>query len=67
MTRLGQYSGESTEYESSNTFITVITRLHQIAPAVRSHQPEKAATLIPGVQYLSFNITERIITCMLQY
>ena len=64
---LGQCSGESTEYVSSNIFINNITRLHQIIPAVRSQQPEKAATLAPGVQHLSFNITERIITCMLQY
>lgn len=67
MTNVVQFSGEPAEYINSNNVSPDITRLHQMIPAVRSQRPEKAATRAPGVQYLSFNITERIITCMLQY
>ena len=35
--------------------------------AVKSLRLLRNDALPPGVQYLSFNITERIITCMLQY
>lgn len=67
MTNIVQFSGEFTEYVNFNTIIPNIRRVHQVIPSGPSQRPEKAAYPALSVQHLSFNITERIITCMLQY